>query len=469
MGYRRTTDTTECPIHTEDVPISVHDSAAASPERPFVAPHDDAAAHRRPLLPADDPFYRAPGGFEDTVPGTVLRSRDVTLAFLGVVRQRIRATQLAFRSTDSQGEPMVAVTTVLLPPGRERGAQCPIVSYQCAIDAITGRCFPSYALRLRARAVGALPQFEFLLIAALLAEGWAVSIPDHEGPRGLWGIPREPGHIVLDGVRAALDHAPLGLRHDAPVGFWGYSGGGLASAWAAEMFAEHAPELNVVGAVLGSPVGDLGNTYIRLNGGLFSGLPALVVGALQHVYPDLQRIIDHHTTPRGKIALARLQRATTVEAVLRFMFTDMDDMLDRPLAEILATPEVRAVFDEIRLGRSAPAMPVLIVQAVNDRIVSVDDIDALAASYAAAGTSVTYHRDRFSEHMLMHPMAAPTALRWLRERIEGRPVDENRQRTTWPTLLNPSTYRGMLRLGAISARVITGRTIGRRELSELDR
>ncbi|MGU3291160.1 lipase family protein [Williamsia sp. M5A3_1d] len=449
--------------------MSAHDSAAASPESPFVASHDGAAAHRRPLLPADDPFYRAAAGFEDTAPGTVLRSRDVTLGFLGVVRQQIRATQLAFRSTDSDGAPMVAVTTVLLPSDRNPQAPCPIVSYQCAIDAITGRCFPSYALRLRAKAIGALPQFEFLLIAALLAEGWAVSIPDHEGPRGLWGIPREPGHIVLDGVRAAFEHAPLGLDRDAPVGFWGYSGGGLATAWAAEMYAEHAPELNVIGAVLGSPVGDLGKTYVRLNGGLFSGLPALVVGALQHVYPELHSIIERHTTPKGRIALARLQRATTVEAVVRFMFTDMGDMLDRPLADILATPEVKAVFDSIRLGRSAPAMPVLIVQAVNDRIMSVDDIDELARTYAAGGTSVTYHRDRFSEHMLLHPMSAPTALRWLRDRIDGLPIDERRLRTTWPTLLNPSTYRGMVRLGAISARVVTGRAIGRRELSEFDR
>ena len=54
---------------------------------------------------------------------------------------------------------------------------------------------------------------------------------------------------------------PLGLSADAPVGLWGYSGGGLATAWAAEVCAGYAPELDIVGAVLGSPVGDLGNTF----------------------------------------------------------------------------------------------------------------------------------------------------------------------------------------------------------------
>ncbi|EUA41471.1 secretory lipase family protein [Mycobacterium xenopi 4042] len=47
----------------------------------------------------------------------------------------------------------------------------------------------------------------------------------------------------------------------------GYSGGGLATAWAAEVCADYAPELDIVGAVLGSPVGDLAHTFRRLNGG----------------------------------------------------------------------------------------------------------------------------------------------------------------------------------------------------------
>jgi hypothetical protein len=82
---------------------------------------------------------------------------------------------------------------------------------------------------------------------------------------------------------------------------------------------------------------------------------------------------------------------------------------------------------------------------------------------------VTYHRDMFSEHMLLHPMSAPMTLRWLRDRFAGRPLSDNLVRTTWPTLLNPSTYRGMLRLAVISAKVIAGRRVERRPLSHLDR
>ena len=59
-------------------------------------------------------------------------------------------------------------------------------------------------------------------------------------------------------------------------------------------------------------------------------------------------------------------------------------------------------------------------------------------------------------------------LRWLRDRFAGRPLDENKSRTVWPTLFNPSTYLGMLKLGAITAKVILGRPVRSRPLSKSD-
>jgi alpha-beta hydrolase superfamily lysophospholipase len=436
---------------------------ATGPEWIGTSPHEELS-HSRPLLPSKDPFYLPPPGFEHARPGTLLRSRDVGLAFLGLIPQRVTATQLLYRTTDMNGRPEATVTTVVVPADRVPGRETPILSYQCAIDAVSSRCFPSYALRRRSRALGALSQFEYLLIAAAVAEGWAVSVPDHEGPHGIWGTPNEPGYRVLDGIRAAVSSERLGLSPTAPVGLWGYSGGGLASAWAAEVCADYAPEVNVVGAVLGSPVGDLGHTFRRLNGSFYSGLPAMVVAALTHVYPDLDRLIQEHATPEGKAMLDKVEKMTTVHAVLQMVGKDMGTLVDRPLDEILDTPEVQHVFASIKLGASAPSLPVLIVQAVHDRIVSVDDIDELADIYSGGGSEVTYHRDLFSEHMLLHPMSAPMTLRWLIDRFEGRPPSEHIVRTTWPTLFNPMTYRGMWRLAVIAARVATGRTVHRRPL-----
>lgn len=444
-------------------------AAAAAAEWLGAVPHADLDRAARPVLPADDPFYRAPEGFEHATPGTVLRSRDVEVAFLGLIPQQIRAVQLLFRSTDMNGNPEAAATTVVVPAERGPERICPVVSYQCAIDAITSRCFPSYALRRHAVAPGSVPQFEMLLIAAAIAEGWAVSVPDHEGVNGSWGTPYEPGYRVLDGLRAATRCEQLALSPDAPMGLWGYSGGGLASAWAAEMAGSYAPELNIVGAVLGSPVGDLGATFRKLNGTFAAALPALVVAALADVYPGLQKIITEHASEKGRDLLARLHHMTTVEAIVRLWRTDMGDLLDQPLEQVLSTPEVQHVFDDIKLGAAVPTPPVLIIQAVHDEIISVHGIDELAETYTSGGAQVTYHRDMFSEHLLLHPMSAPMALRWLSDRFAGRPLDENLDRTTWPTLFNPSTYRGMARLAVITAKVLTGRHLRRLPLSVLDR
>ena len=340
-----------------------------------------------------------------------------------------------------------------------------MVSYQCAIDAVTSRCFPSYALRRRAVAAGAIAQFEFLLIAAAVAEGWAVSVPDHEGLNGIWGAPYEPGYRVLDGLRAALNTKRLGLSPSAPIGLWGYSGGGLASAWAAEISGSYAPELNIVGAVLGSPVGDLGHTFRRLNGTLLCpGCPRsssprsrtstpTSTGSSRSTRPKRARPCcsgyDEHDHRGGGDAAGQQGHGRLV---------------DQPLEQILGTPEVQQVFDGIKLGMAVPTPPVLIVQAVHDQIISVDDIDELADTYSAGGASVTYHRDMFSEHMLLHPMSAPMTLRWLTDRFAGKPLTENLVRTKWPTLLNPMTYMGMARLVRIAAKVVTGRTVERSPL-----
>ncbi|WP_078326996.1 lipase family protein [Mycobacteroides salmoniphilum] len=421
--------------------------------------HQGIERGARPLLPTEDPFYLPPLGFEHATPGTVLRTRDVETAFLGVIPQRFTATQLLYRSNDLNRRADAAVTTVLTPVGTDPAATVPIVSYQCAIDAVTDRCFPSYALRRGAHALGSFAQFELLLIAALLARGWAVSIPDHEGVDGIWGAPEEPGYRTLDGLRAALNCDRLGLSRRAPIGLWGYSGGGLATAWTAEVSADYAPELAIAGAVLGSPVGDLGHTFRRLNGGLFAALPGLVVAALSHVYPGLERVIEEHATPQGKEFLGRLEDMPTLRAILAMAFKDMDDLVDQPLDQLLETPEVQHVFDSIKLGKTVPTPPVLIVQAVHDQIISTSCIDELADTYRGGGAHVTYHRDLLNEHLLLHPMSAPMSIAWLGARFSGEALPTVPRRTSWPLAFKPSTYVGLLKLGWVSAKVMGGRPL----------
>ena len=416
-----------------------------------------AVLRSRPARPRDDHFYRPPSDLDSLPPGALIRSRAVRLGFLGVLPQpNMSAWQLAFRSSDLHGRAEVAVTTVIAPKAHGPSAPRRLVAYQCAIDAVSDRCFPSYCLRLGAVVPGALPPLELTQIGFLLERGFVVSVADHEGLGGVFGAPREPGHRVLDGIRATLAFEPVQLAADTEVGLFGYSGGGMASAWAAEMAPSYAPELNIVGAVLGSPVGDPGEAFLKLNRTLFAGLPALVIAGLAKVYPELSRVIDGHTTVEGRLRLMRLEDLTTAQAVIAYRFDDFDDFLDAPLADVLALPEVLEVIADLRLGARTPECPLLVVQAVHDRIIDVLDVDAQVDRYVEGGATVRYVRDLFSEHMGLMLIAQPLMISWLEARFSSPPTATGTA-TVRSLLLSPASWSGYADLVGSTLRLIVGR------------
>lgn len=378
----------------------------------------------RPLRPDRDPFYRPPAGFEGCPPGTVLRTREVSIARFGLVPLRVSAWQLLYRSADLHGEPEAVVTTVLLPRGADPAGGRALVSYQCAIDAIAPQCFPSYALRRGARALGAVPQLEVPLISAALARGWAVSVPDHGGLGGRFGVPREPGYRALDGIRAALEFAPLGLDARTPVALWGYSGGGLATAWAAELAAGYAPELRIVGAVAGSPVGDPGAAFVRMNGTVFAGFAMVFLAGLRRAYPDLETILRAHVRAPYLDLLAKAEVTPTLPLLARLARRDVDRHCEPALATLIDLPGMRDIIADIRPGTLAPAMPMLVLQGVNDEVIAVADVDELVRRYLRAGARVHYVRDRLSTHLPLQFLGIRTMVDWIADRFEGIPAPE---------------------------------------------
>ncbi|SUD47495.1 Secretory lipase [Nocardia otitidiscaviarum] len=419
-----------------------------------------AVESAEPLRPEHDPFYRPPRGLSRRAPGAVLRSRAVELALLGVLPQRIAAWQLLYRSTDLHGRPEAAVTTVLLPWGADPAQARPVVSYQCAIDAVASNCLPSYAFRRGSRALGALPQLELLLVAHALTRGWAISVPDHIGTAGHFGTPREPGYRALDGLRATL--AFLGHPVDTPVALSGYSGGGLATVWAAEMAAAYAPELNILAAAAGSPVGDLESTFFRLNDARFGfgGLATLCLAGLRRAYPPLHASLAERLDPASLELLDRAERSTTIPLVLRASRARLQDLEGGALAALRTLPQVRAVLTDIQPGDNPPDFPVLTVQGVHDLVIPVGNVDRLVDRYRAAGTPVRYIRDLLGDHVGLGLLAAPLVENWLAARFAGKPLD----RTTTDTVLSVAASRqaatGYLRLGALLLRALTVRPIG---------
>jgi hypothetical protein len=98
---------------------------------------------------------------------------------LGIPLSAVHAYQLLYTSTNQQGQPVVDVTTILIPTKPAPSTGRPLVSYQVAEDALTENCAPSYELQ-----VG--DEDEEPLIGAALGQGWAVVVPDYEGENSEW-------------------------------------------------------------------------------------------------------------------------------------------------------------------------------------------------------------------------------------------------------------------------------------------
>jgi hypothetical protein len=225
-------------------------------------------------------------------PGTVTSSTPTTITTLGLPL-KVQAWRLQYASTDTAGAPETDVATVLSPNVASATAPRPLLSYQVAEDALSTQWAPSTELQRGDEA-------ETPLILAALEQGWAVVVPDYEGPQSQWTAGVQAGRGVLDAIRAAESFAPLGLTGSStPVGLWGYSGGGQASAWAAELQPSYAPELHLAGVAEGGVPVNVGDVARKINGGPFSGMYFGAGIGLSRAYPQLINL-SMIFIPRGR-------------------------------------------------------------------------------------------------------------------------------------------------------------------------
>ena len=361
------------------------------------APPVMAAQATAVVEPDDDPFYRPAPGFETTAPGTVLKRRQVTAALLP-------ATQLQVRSTDAKNRPVTVVTTLIVPPTPYPGKR-PLLSYQPAIDSLGDQCNPSYTLRTNT-------EKEAGLLGMGLAKGWAVVVTDYQGPRDAFAAGRMEGRAVLDGIRAARSLPDAGLA-DSPIGLWGYSGGALASGWAAELHPAYAPELPIAGVAAGGIPADFAPAARIMDGGPFSGLALAGVTGLMREYPELTPLLND----AGRAMVERVadmcvaELATTLAFKRIADFTDSRDPLNEPVA--------REVLALNRMGSNAPTAPVYIYHSLFDELIPWTVGNTVRKEWCAQGTKVAFHTDVLSEHNVLAVTGAPSAVAYLSARFHG--------------------------------------------------
>ena len=202
--------------------------------------------------PKDDPFYSYAGStpLESIAPGTVLQTRSIAYHILGVPTS-LKTTQLLYRSTSQTGNPTVNVTSVIQPLSQRNGTK--VISYQSAYDSLNRNDEPSYAISGGFTLGGVVANVELAVFGLFLADGYTVIVPDTEGQRADFAAGPEYGMNTLDSIRAALSSSTVGLPDTARVAMLGYSGGAIATEWAAELAPAYAPDLDrrLIGAAMG--------------------------------------------------------------------------------------------------------------------------------------------------------------------------------------------------------------------------
>lgn len=374
--------------------------------------------------PTKDPFYTPQPGYEDSPPGTILASRNPPslIAALGAIPVPLAdAQQILYRSTDSFGQPSATVATVLTPLKADKSK---VVSYQVAQDSAYLNCAPSYALQFLSDSGGLAgtlgTQVEILGIGAALSEGWIVTIPDHEGPNAAFLANTRGGQHVLDGIRATL---VSGLASPAAqVAMWGYSGGSLASSFAAELQPTYAPELsrNLLGVVLGGAVPNITSSLPLINDSPFAGLlPGGIIG-LGNEYPEISALIDANLQPSRAVAFNKARTQCFGANLIQFLGQDvLNDYFVPGDAFFFENPAVLAAQNANRLGQRTPQVPVFMYKAVNDQISLVEDTDALYDFYCGSGAQVEYIRDVTAEHAGLLVTGVPSAVQWIRGAFRG--------------------------------------------------
>ncbi|MGQ0699095.1 MAG: lipase family protein [Panacagrimonas sp.] len=369
-----------------------------------------------------DPFYQAPAPdvLHNTPPGGVIRFREINARAVPLLPVRGQAWQVMYRSNDTNGQADAKVTTLLVPP-RAPDTSRVLLSYQIAYDGLTLECAPSVEYLK-----GAV--LEQALISLALVRGWVVSVPDYEGLDSQFTAAVNSGQGVLDGVRAALNFAQADLDGMlTPVGMMGYSGGALASAWASELRAGYAPELNVQGVAAGGVPVDLGNLYRSVDGSKFVGIYFTSIAGLKRAFPqlDTQTLFnaDGQQMLRdvGESCVSQALSGAP-DAIKLYAFQSISRYVSVP--ELLDVPAVMQLIAENRLGQGRPTAPTYLYHGTIDEVIPIVDVDELAQTYCDAGVPVQYRRT-LSKHEPLAFNGAAAAVAYLADRFDGQPAPSN--------------------------------------------
>ncbi|MEU4837640.1 lipase family protein [Nocardia testacea] len=381
------------------------------------------AALRAAVLPTPvgDPIFDLwPANLADFAPGTVLEVRDITASAAPLIVVPIRQALLfKYRTTDAHGRPSFATATLVIPAtGSPVPGARPVLVNNLPIDALGRRCTPGHTLAHGLSFESALTDFVPPTTHLAALRGYAVLIPDHEGPLMAYAEPYVAGHAVLDAVRAVR-----GWRADefgaSRFAMTGYSGGAIATHGAVKLIGSYAPELApaLVGAALGGVPADFEILARSMNGNLASGVFMAAVFGIARERPEILTRMNH--LAQWVATSPMKDQCVSVFALPGALLLPIDIAANIP--DPLRSALARDIYEVTRMAGAASATPLYIYNGEQEFWIPAEGAHNLFREQCALGVTAVY-RGVLGEHIIAAGLGYPEAVLWLDERLRGVPA-----------------------------------------------
>ena len=408
---------------------------------------------------ATESFYRYSGSTSlcAIAPGTVLKTRTVAWHVVSVALP-VTVVQLLYRTTNAMGQADTGVTSVLLPPGGLT-ASTRLIGYGSYYDSLNPNDEPSVTFAGAPYSSGTeLTTIETTDIAPLLLAGDTVSVADTEGQTADFAAGPEYGYTTLDGIRAALNSSATNLSPSAKVALIGYSGGAIATSWAAQEAANYAPDVEsrLVGASMGGLLVDPDHNLHYIEGSsTWAGVMPMALVGLARAYGIS---FSRYLSADGNAVAVAIQSDNINEAESDYAGITWSDLAAAAYPQPEDVPSLVTIANRLILGRAGmPKVPEFIAQGTGgqqdgtnpsanygagDGVMVAGDVRSYAREVCASGDSVDYQQFAGLSHEETEVPWLAGTLPWLTARFAGAAAPQDCSTIAPGNSLAPATLGG---------------------------
>jgi pimeloyl-ACP methyl ester carboxylesterase len=365
-------------------------------------------------------FYTLPTSLPAGIPGQIFREEPMH-AGPPSANKAAEAFRVMYHSVNALGNPNLTTGSIIFPKGSGSTLRN-IVVMAPGTAGPAFRCTPS-------RMIDNGAYYEQAAINDMLERGYIIAIPDYEGyhqnPQSTYIVGHSMGAAAIDLARATAHHFNANVS-EYQIAFRGYSQGGAASLWAAQMQPTYAPEMTVVGTAAGGVPANLAQVALPLEGQPGFGVLFYALLGQDYAYPELS--LAPYLNAAGRTAVSDMESdMCVIELIQGFSGKKLSDLTD-------INPLNLDRFNRIaenELGKVQINSPIFQYHEIQDGLVAFGQAKDLRTTYCSKGAKHTWKEyDTAGEngvirHINLVYHGNADVIKFLEDRFSGRPSSSN--------------------------------------------